>query len=352
MFVVNAMTQAIVRWHLEYNEVELMPRRAIGETVRALLVGYGSIARRHIESLRACGVNELLVTRSGGKAAIDSADKASFVADVATAIERRPDIAVIATPSALHIDALLPLLRAGISCYVEKPAVTDARHVAQLRELLASSGAPPVTLTGCNLRFLPSLQRLRAALAAGTIGTPVRASLQAGQWLPDWRPAQDYRRSYSAQSAQGGGVIFDLIHEIDIARWLFGEFEQVRSLSGKLSRLEIESEDTACILLGRKAGPIVAIGLDYVSRQPLRRYEIVGDEGTLSWDLGAMRLSLATPGGTEVLDEGRASFDVPATYLTAMREFLAAVGAGRQAAPDLLDGLRTTELALKAHAAP
>ena len=39
--------------------------------------------------------------------------------------------------------------------------------------------------------------------------------LHAGQWLPDWRPGQDFSESYSASTVMGGGVIFDLIHEID-----------------------------------------------------------------------------------------------------------------------------------------
>jgi len=219
--------------------------------------------------------------------------------------------------------------------------------VKQVRD--ASRKAVKTSMSGCNLRFLPSLRRLQAEIVAGTIGTPVRASLQAGQWLPDWRPGRDYRQTYSAKSSEGGGVVLDLIHEIDAARWLFGDFEQVLALGGKRSRLEIDAEDVACILLGRRgAGPVVAIGLDYVARQRMRRYEVIGEEGTLTWDLAARRLSLATPEGDRVLADDAADFDVGATYLRAMQEFTAAVKQSRPTSPDLADGLAAAELAIRA----
>lgn len=300
------------------------------------MIGYGSIARRHIENLRAlAAVREILVYRPRA-----AAEGVRFVATVAEGIAAKPDLAVVASPSASHIESLLPLLEAGIPCYVEKPPVTNAADSQRLRALKSL----PVTLTGCNLRFLPSLRRMRDALHRGSIGRPVRATLQAGQWLPDWRPGRDYRATYSAH-ANGGGVIFDLIHELDAARWLFGEFDDVRAISGKLSRLEIHAEDSACILLGKRgAGPIVSIGLDYVARPRIRRYEVFGDEGTLTWDLASARLTMTD----EVLDADPANFDVAATYRAAMAEFVAAVKNRAATSQDLLDGLASTELALRA----
>lgn len=259
-----------------------------------------------------------------------------------------PERAVVASSSSLHVEAVIPLVQSGVPLYVEKPVVSTRAQLEQMKHYLSSASAP-VVLTGCNLRFLPSLRRLRDELARGAIGAPVRASLQAGQWLPDWRPGRDYRLAYSAKAAAGGGVILDLVHELDAARWLFGDFEQVLALGGKHSKLEIDAEDAACILLGRRgSGPVVAIGLDYVSRQRVRRYEIVGEEGSLVWDLADARLSLVTPQGTSVLSADAAEFDVGATYLCAMREFLAAAKEGRPASPDLADGLAAAELALRA----
>lgn len=313
--------------------------------MRALIVGYGSIARRHIDNLRAGEVvRELVVFKPGGAAANAPAGL-RFVSDLSAGIAARPDLAVVASPSAAHADSLVPLLEAGIPCYVEKPVVITAEDVARLRAMQPL----PLTMSGCNMRFLPSLRRMRDALRSGRIGAAVRASFQAGQWLPDWRPGRDYRKSYSARAAHGGGVLLDLIHEIDAARWLFGEFHEVRALCGKLSPLEIDVEDVACLLLAKHGtGPLVMIGLDYVARQRLRRYDIVGEEGTLSWDLASRQLTLASSRATDVLDSDPASFDISATYVAAMREFVLAVQSGQPTSQDLHDGLDSTALALRA----
>jgi predicted dehydrogenase len=315
---------------------------------RALVVGYGSIARRHLDNLRALdAAREYIVLRPGGRP--DAAPAGvRFVSTLRDALAAAPELAVVASPSAAHIESLVPLLQAGVPCYVEKPAVTSLADVERLRALMDARGARPVTLMGCNLRFLPSLRRVRDLVREGAIGQPVRATFQAGQWLPDWRPGRDYRASYSAKVSAGGGVILDLIHEIDAARWIFGEFDQVRALQGRFSSLEIDAEDTACLLLGRKGGPLVSIGLDYVSRQRVRRYEIVGDEGTLSLDVPAARLALANAAGSEVLAEPPASFDVAPTYRAAMQEFLSAARGAGATSQDLLDGLASNTLALAA----
>ena len=167
-----------------------------------------------------------------------------------------------------------------------------------------------------------------------------------GQWLPDWRPTQDYRSSYSADPAWGGGVVLDLIHELDITRYLFGEFEQVHAVGGHYSQLEIAVEDSVAILLGRSAGPAVAIGLDYVARKLVRRYEIIGDEGSLLWDLPSRRLELMGVGATECIDCGEYGFDTTQSYIAAMADLLDSIKTARPSKQDIFDGLRSARLAL------
>jgi len=314
-------------------------------TMRALVIGFGSIAQRHIASLRSLGVADITVFRP--RVPTEGVPQnIRFMVDLDAALRLKPDVAVVASPSATHVESLVPLLEVAIPCYVEKPPVTTMADVTRIRRLMLAK--QPLTLTGCNLRFLPSLLRMREAVRSGMIGKPVRACLQAGQWLPDWRPWKDYRTVYSAKQSSGGGVILDLIHEVDAARWFFGDFDQVRCIHGKLSSLEIDADDAACLVLGKREGPLVSIGLDYVARQRIRRYDVVGDQGTMTWDLAEHRLTLTTAQGTETLVSGGRDFNVAETYRAAMAEFLASVRSGTPTSQDLLDGLASTELALRA----
>ena len=313
---------------------------------RVLLVGAGIIGRRHAENLmRLVPGVRLSVLR--GQLGPDWPGAVDYVADYETALAAKPDAAVVASPTAAHLEALVSLLPAGVPCYVEKPVVSNRAQFHELQTILAGLRAPPVTFAGCNFRLMPSLQRLKTLLDTGAIGRVVRASIQVGQWLPDWRPGRDYRSFYSADAERGGGVILDLIHEIDQVRWLLGEFEQVQAVAGHLSQLQIDSEDTACALLSRPGGPFVTLAQDYVARRRVRRYEFVGDAGTLTWDFAEAKLTLTNGERSETVDCGPAAFDVAATYAAALEAFLAGVARGTPTSQDLRDGLASLDLALR-----
>ncbi len=319
--------------------------------MQALIIGTGSIGQRHIRNIRtwAQDARFIFLRKDARQDVLSASLDARVVGSLQEALALQPDFAVVATPSALHADVLAPLITAHLPFYIEKPVVTRQEDIETLRSLMQRVDFKSPTLVGCNLRFLPSLQKAREIVQGGVLGTVVRAGLTAGQWLADWRPQQDYRKSYSSQPNLGGGVLFDLIHELDIVRWFFGEFERVGSISGKFSCLEIETEDTVVIVMGKKEGPpAVSIQLDYVSRKPVRRYEIVGDLGSLVFDLPAQTLTLAKNDRTEVIDCGEEGFDTAKTYQKAMAEFLKAVETGTATSQDILDGLNSVELAILA----
>ena len=91
-----------------------------------------------------------------------------------------------------------------------------------------------------NLRFHPLIQRLQDLLVGETV---ISVQAYVGQYLPDWRPDTDYRYSYSAKVAEGGGALRDLSHELDYLGWLFGAWSAVTAFGGHLSLLEIDSDD-------------------------------------------------------------------------------------------------------------
>lgn len=257
------------------------------------------------------------------------------------------DLIVLATPSANHIDLLPELIDSATTLLIEKPVVTSTADADRVRALLDAS-PPAVRATGFNLRYLPSLVRLRDLVSSGELGPIVRASLTAGQWLPDWRPDADYRRGYSASATQGGGVEFDLSHEFDIARWLFGDMHVAHASGAHLSSLEITSNDVSTsILIGEQGAPIVTVTLDYVSRRRVRRYEVVGERGTVVWDIDG-RLTLHDASGSRPVPLPAAAFDVGQTYVTMMGQMLAAGRSGDVAAIQTLrDGLASSLLAVE-----
>lgn len=319
--------------------------------MRVLIIGLGSIGRRHAENLAALDAQtefvflrratkpDQLVDRLGGR----------IVTSLANGLAARPDLVVLATPSALHIDHLPELIVSGVPLLVEKPVVTNLTDCMRCLTALQKAPSAPRAVA-FNFRHVPSLGRMRQEITSGRIGQVLRASFTAGQWLPDWRPSQDYRAGYSASHDLGGGVELDLVHEIDLARWFLGELDLKAAVGGHLSRLEIRSHDVATMILGPAHGaPLVTVTLDYVSRQRVRRYEVVGDEGTLIWDISG-RLDLLGPTGhCTRLEDAAGGFDIAASYVAMMRRMLeAGAGAWPEPLQRLEDGLVSSRLAIEA----
>jgi predicted dehydrogenase len=267
--------------------------------------------------------------------------------DVALALDI--DLVVLATPSANHIDLLPRLIAKGCHLLVEKPVVSELTDCDVI--LWALEQAPPaVRAAGFNFRYLPSLQQAQTLIEQGALGQLARASFNAGLWLPDWRPDQDYTKGYSADAKRGGGVELDLVHEIDVARWFFGDLRLDYARGGHQSRLDIAANDTAIAVLSHpQGGPFVQVALDYVARQRVRHYEVIGDSAGLQWDLAGQMTQLTAEGRVS-LTNALSDFDVNQTYLS-MLDAVAAAIAGDTSIPSpqtLADGIASTRLALQA----
>jgi predicted dehydrogenase len=316
-----------------------------------LVCGTGSIGARHARNIKVLrpDIDLVFLRRNGGRDELSTDLNARVVSCLEDGIATDPDFVVIATPSDSHLAPILACIRNNLPFYIEKPIVVSGLEISLIRDELSKCDYRKPTLTGCNLRFLGSLRTAKSLIANGVLGEIARASFQAGQWLPDWRPSQDYRLSYSADPDRGGSVLWDLIHEIDSAIFLLGDFDQVSAMTRVFDPLGMRSEAVATLMLANsKGGPLVGIGLDYVARTLVRRYEIIGQLGTLVWDLPSRSMSLQRAERVEVITTRPEDFDVSATYVDAMREFIHAVRLGTQTSHNIERGLKSVEIALQA----
>lgn len=331
--------------------------------MKALVVGLGSAGQRHARNLRQLtnGRAQLLTCRSRGwDLVIDAQLNATFgrrpeeaygitnFPSLDLALAERPDVVVVANPISMHVPVARQAVEAGAHVFVEKP-LSDVWDGVE--DLIAAARSR--RLVGCvayQMRFHPGLQRVKALIERGAIGRVVSAAFHFGEYLPGMHPYEDYREGHAARRDQGGGVVRALSHEIDTARWLFGEPRRVYAGGGHLSSLEIDVEDVAMIQLecerdGRRLP--VMVYLDFVQR-PTRRYcEIVGDEGTLRWDYHQQLVARYDPAAGE-WEEEITPLDRNQMFLDEMRDFLDAAAAGRPPAVTLEDGAGTLRVALAA----
>lgn len=313
-----------------------------------VVIGLGSIGRRHATNLHAAHPDArfTFVRRSAEADELSERLGARVVTDLADVIAEEADLAILATPSANHIDTLPALIDRGWRLLVEKPIVTSAEDGEAILARLASA-PPAVRVAGFNLRYLPALQSMRDHV--DRLGRVVRASFVCGQWLPDWRPGTDYREAYSADVARGGGVELDLSHEFDVARWFFGDLGVDFARGGRFSGLELQANDTSVSVLSPlgEDAPMVTVAVDYVARRRVRLYEVVGENGRLEWNLDDGLRLYAGADDVQLVEEPFAPNDISETYVDMLQAVLAATGPDALgSAQSLEDGLASSMLAL------
>jgi len=196
--------------------------------------------------------------------------------------------AVIATDPGRHVDDGLSALGYGLDLLVEKPLAPTACEAASLlREARAHARR---LFVGCVLRFAESLQTFREWVPL--IGSVHGVRIECHSFLPQWRPARAYRESYSARE-QEGGVLRDLIHEIDYAGWIFGWPARLQARVKNLGRLGIAAEEIAELQWETSSGALLSISLDYLSKPTRRRMQARGEHGAIEWDGQAGMVTLA-----------------------------------------------------------
>ena len=109
-------------------------------------------------------------------------------------------------------------------------------------------------------------------------------SVYCGSYLPNWRPNKDFRATYSAHEAQGGGVHLDLFHELDYLCWILGMPTSAYGIRRNVSSLAIDASDYAHYLLFYEHFTATAT-LNYYRTDTKRTMEIVFDNTTWSVDL-------------------------------------------------------------------
>jgi predicted dehydrogenase len=317
--------------------------------MRFLVVGCGSIGKRHIRNLKALRVGDIIAHDVQPERCREVQQECGVEAHtkLEDALAQEPEIALICTPTRLHIPPALSAARSGCHLFIEKPLSHSLEDVDELVDIVTRKNL--VTLVGCNLRFHPGIVMIKELLDKKSVGKVVCARVQTGQYLPDWHPWGDYRKGYSANCSLGGGAILDGIHELDYITWFLGKPSQVFCFSGRLSSLEIDTEDTAEVLLQLKSGAIVEVHLDYIQRSYGRSCQIIGEEGTILWDFNEkqVRFYSAKTGRWQAFPE-RFDYDMNDMYIEEMKHFLQCVEGKAKPMQDIAHAEKILEIALAA----
>ncbi len=250
-----------------------------------LIVGCGSIGRRHARVLRSLGVKDVRICD------LDSDQRRVLVGEgpvnteyntYKSGLQDNPDAVLICTPPELHIPMAIQALNSGSHVLCEKPLSRNLDRVDELDAAIQETGK--VFAVAFCFRHHEGLGLAKEYLQKGRIGRLVSLRLRMGEYLPEVRP--DYRMMFTL--TQGGA--FDLTHEIDLACWFTDQpITEVRSLHGACSDLGFTAPDLVELIIRFGERCLASVHLDFFSLPRTRITELMGTTGTISvefarWD--------------------------------------------------------------------
>ncbi|RMH03450.1 MAG: gfo/Idh/MocA family oxidoreductase, partial [Planctomycetota bacterium] len=232
--------------------------------LRAAVVGVGHLGRHHARILAELPGVELVVLAEPDEARgreLAGRYGCRWQPDRA-GIEREVDFAVIAVPTVKHAECAGDLLRAGVSCLVEKPLAPDEAGCAELLAAAAAGGA--LLGTGHVERFNPAIRR------AMELGIRPRF-IEAHRLAP-----------YTFRSTDVGVILDLMIHDLDLVlAWTGEEAEIVDAVGGTVLS---PAEDICSARLRFPGGVVANLTASRLSLKPMRRFRVFGPDCYLAAD--------------------------------------------------------------------
>lgn len=267
---------------------------------RVLFVGLGGAGQRHLINLKALYADVKVAAIRKKKRnfeigidltsnfSVDIVDKYGIVdyPDVDSAKKFNPDFAVVANPTSLHFQTAIELLQNKIPVFLEKPIATEKDDIQLLKKTAANASTE--LMVAFQLRFHPCVVEAKRVIESGVLGKIYSAMIHVHSYMPAWHLYENYNELYASKSNLGGGVILTEIHEIDLITWFFGLPESVVCFGGKISRLNLDVEDTVAVLMNMKTTngnfPL-SLNMSFVQNPPSRGFQVYGELGTLELNI-------------------------------------------------------------------
>ena len=314
---------------------------------KILIVGLGSAGSRQLRLAKVKFPDwEIKVLRSS-TSDIPKAKENGFIRSLGEVAEFKPSMAIICSPSPFHVEIAQFLAGIGAHILIEKPI---SNSTAGIKELISNCNKNSLALmTGYNLRYLESLNYFRDCIISGEIGSIQSIRCEVGQYLPDWRPDKDYRTTVTARRELGGGALLELSHELDYLQWIFGSAEWVSAVIGKQSKLDIDTEDSAHLVIGFSDetlgyATIGNVNIDLYRHDKTRNCLVIGDCGSIRWDAILDRVAIYSTINPEwkTVFQGKSSLEE--SYLHQLDDFASASENLTISGATGVDGLRVLEL--------
>lgn len=322
------------------------------------VIGAGAIGRIHIEAaLRSAQwrLSAVVDPTDAGRAQAEQAGAAWYADIDAMYAAQRPDGVIVATPNHTHVSLGVSCLERGSAVLVEKPI---ADSVAEARQLCdAAQRLGQALLVGHQRRHNVILRQAREIVASGRLGRIVTANGMAAFMKPD-----SYFEAAWRREPGGGPILINMIHDIDLLRFLLGDVLSVQAVSANKVRGHAV-EDTAAVVLAFASGALATLTVsdtaaspwcwdmaageaEHYPRQNVNSHYLLGTQASLTLPLLEIWEYRGQPGWHAPLTMERTAPHLGHPYEEQLRHFAAVVDGRETPVCSGEDGLRTLQATL------
>lgn len=300
--------------------------------MRIILIGLGSIGRRHLGHLEEIEGVELAALRTQ-KGQLRNKTGIQEFYSLEEALRFDPDGVIISNPTSLHVDSAIPFLEKGARVLIEKPIDTSLQNAERLRPYKNL-----IRVAYC-MRFYPVNHFLKKCFENER---PFKVGFKRSFYLPKWHPYADYRKEYTALKSLGGGVIRTLSHEIDLSLFWFGEPKEIVGVVDQVSFLELDTDDYA-FFTTKSGNTRINFELDFFSPVGVKIFEAYTEKGKYEW--GTNSVFFTPYDGTakqEIFTVNEKAYDQ--MYQDQMEDFCGFVSSGESSNASFEDGINVLKI--------
>jgi len=315
------------------------------EMLKILIIGYGSIGKRHLENFLLLKNTKLIVYTKRKDLGILIKKGIKVSDSLSECLGEKPDIGVIANETSLHIPIAIKLAKEGLDLFLEKPLSHSIKDIEKLRSIVKKKNL--ITQMGCNLRFHPCIKKIKQLIIQKKIGKIISIQVQNCSYLPDYHPWEDYRKGYAARKDLGGGITLTQIHEIDYMYWFFQDVASVYSVSEKLSELEVTADDYVSSIIKFKNGVMGELHMDYFQRPDFRSCKIRGTKGEIYWEStdNCVKIFMSKKKKWETVFK-ISNYERNFSYVEQLKHFMRCVKSRKETINDIEQGITTLKIVL------
>jgi len=250
------------------------------------LIGCSRISVNHVRAAVACGLEIVALCDLSDERMDFIANEFGLGGVLRFTDHRRmlekvtPDLAAITTPSGSHAEIAVDCIESGVHLIIEKPI---ALSLADADRIIAAAAARGVWVSACHQnRFNASVQKVKKAVDDGRFG-----KLYHGTAHIRWNRGEDYYKQAAWRGTweqDGGALMNQCIHNIDILRWLMGDdIIEVVGMTDRLAHEYIEAEDLglALVRFGNGAYGVIEGTTNVYPNNLEEVFYIFGEKGTV-----------------------------------------------------------------------